>query len=496
MGKKSLLLIIGACLVYHAFSQRKNIPVFPKLAMQEDMLLLKKILEANHPSLYWYSSKTHIDSVFNIVYQSLPDSLNEIQYRNKLAYWISEIKCGHTSVRYSKKFTKKINNYRYPAFPLSIKVWKDSMVVLGNRRISDTILKRGTIITAINNRANKEIIDSVFHFISTDGNANNHKNQVLSNNFPDWYKNVFGIDSVFKINYIDSAGSPAVITINAFDLLPPKRDSSSKTIPKLPTIIQPQPTLSKRQRNLLSKRVLFIDSTNKTAVMRLSTFSGGRLKRFFRTSFKTLHKLAITDLVIDLRDNGGGRVENYIKLTKYISDHPFKIGDTVQAISRKFEYGSYIHPAWLYWFPMNLAARKADDGTIHYRRYEKHYFEPKTKNHFTGNLYLVQGGYSFSAATMFISTLKGQKNVKVVGEETGGGWYGNSAMHIPDIKLPHTKLRVRLPMYRLVINANREKGGGIIPDWQIDPSSEAIKKGVDLKMSLIQAEIKRNKQNK
>jgi hypothetical protein len=496
MGKKSLLLLIGACLVYTAFSQRKSIPVFPKSAMQEDMRLLKKILEANHPSLYWYSTKNHIDSIYALVYNSLPDTLNEIQYRNKLAYWISEIKCGHTSVRYSKKFTKQLNSHRYPSFPLSIKVWKDSMVVLGNRRLTDSMLKRGTIITAINNRPNKEIIDSLFHFISTDGNANNHKNQVLSNNFPDWYKGVFGIDSSFTINYIDSFGKAATVHIKSFDLLPPIKDSTVKTIPKLPTIVPQQPTLNKRQRNLLAKRVLFIDSTHKTAVMRLSTFSGGRLKRFFRTSFRTMQQLAITDLVIDLRDNGGGRVQNHIKLSKYLSDHPFKIGDTVQAISRKFEYGRHIHPAWIYWIAMNIGGRKAADGTIHYRRYERHYFNPKTTNHFTGNIYLLQGGYSFSAATMFISTLKGQKNVTVVGEETGGGWYGNSAMHIPDIKLPNSKLLVRLPMYRLVINANREKGGGIIPDWQIEPSSEAIKKGIDLKMSLIQAEINRNKQKR
>ncbi|MBX9734614.1 MAG: peptidase S41 [Chitinophagaceae bacterium] len=494
MGKKSILFFL--CIAFLSITTAQIIPQFSQKEMREDMTLLKKIFEANHPSLYWYSTKQHIDSVFNTVYNSLPDTLNEIEFRKKIAYWISEIRCGHTSVRYSKKFTRRLSQVRYPLFPLSIKVWKDSMVVLANRYILDTTLTRGTIITGINNRTNKEVIDSIFHYISTDGFAINHKNQVLSNNFSDWYKWVFGIDSVFTIHYVDSTGKAGFVNIKPLRLTQPHRDSSIKKIPVLypPVPSRTNPILSRRAQSLLAKRVLLIDSTNKTAVMRLTGFSGGHLKRFFRKSFRSLQQLAITDLVIDLRENGGGKVDNYIKLTKYITDHPFKVGDTVQAISRKFPYGQYIHPSWIYWIAMNIGGRKEKDGTIHYRRYEKHYFQPITKNHFNGHVYLLQGGYSFSAATMFISSLKGQKNVTVVGEETGGGWYGNSAMHVPEIKLPHSNLRVRLPMYRLVIDSTRMKGRGIMPDWEINPSSYAIKKGIDLKMSLIQSEIVSRKQ--
>ena len=83
---------------------------------------------------------------------------------------------------------------------------------------------------------------------------------------------------------------------------------------------------------------------------------------------------------------------------------------------------------------------------------------------------------------MFASSLKGQSNVTLVGEETGGGYYGNSAMHLPTIVLPNTKIKVGLPIYRLVMDKNRPKGRGIVPDIEIQPSSDAIKKGVDLKL--------------
>ena len=83
---------------------------------------------------------------------------------------------------------------------------------------------------------------------------------------------------------------------------------------------------------------------------------------------------------------------------------------------------------------------------------------------------------------MFLSFLKAQTNITTVGEETGGGYYGNTAMHIPTIVLPNTGIQVSLPMYRLVMDATRPKGHGFIPDIEIGPSSAAIQKRVDLKM--------------
>ena len=148
----------------------------------------------------------------------------------------------------------------------------------------------------------------------------------------------------------------------------------------------------------------------------------------------------------------------------------------------------------MYWLAMNLGAHKTADGSIHYRRFEQHYFQPKTKNGFRGQVYLLQGGYTFSAATLVVGALKGQENIKVVGEESGGGYYGNSAMHIPNITLPNSKIRVRLPLYRMVINSSRPKGSGIVPDIKIPPSSTAIREGWDPKMAAI-LQMKRSKNN-
>ncbi|BDQ12849.1 S41 family peptidase [Sediminibacterium sp. TEGAF015] len=460
-------------------------PKFSSTALKEDAILLKKILEANHPSLYWYSSKESLDSGFNSLMLSLNDSLNEIQFKNRVAGWIAQIKCGHTSTLFSKSFLKNPNQFRYPRFPLQIKFWEDSAVVLNNGYTKDSIIKRGTIIEQINGLPMSWYRNHLFQQISNDGNATNHSYQVISNGFPDLYKQVFGVDSSYLIGFIDGKGKSDTASLGNFT--PVTRDSlSGKALPPANNRIPPTgPTFSKRQIRLLSIRSLSIDTTTHSAYVRLTSFSKGGLKKFFRRSFKKLKKENIQHLIIDLRENGGGKISNSIDLTRYLSNKPFKVADSVVATNRKLTYGKYIQHSWMYWLAMNLGAHKATDGSIHYRRFEQHYFQPYTKNKFSGQVYLVQGGYTFSATTMVVGALKGQENIKVVGEESGGGYYGNSAMHIPNITLPNSKLRVRLPLYRMVINSNRPKGRGIVPDIKIPPSSAAIREGWDPKMAAI-----------
>jgi len=456
-------------------------PALPKMSpapLVADIVLLKKILEANHPSLYWYTSKDSIDYYFNETIAGITDSLNEMEYKNRLSKLVARIRCGHTTVRFSKAYGRVAAQYRYPQFPLALKVWDDSLVVLGSAYRNDSIFKRGTIVTAINRQTPVQLLDTMYQYISTDGYGINHKSQIISSNFPGWYKTILGdADSLYTIRYIDSTGIEKETTLKAYR---PVVDTGRRT--------RPEPrgqTLTRReirQLNLLNKRSMVIDTAASTAFIRLTTFSGGRLKSFFRRSFKTLAKLSIQHLVMDLRENGGGNVSNSIRLTQYLADKPFRVGDTVAAISRKFEYGRYIKPTLIYWLAMNFGARKEADGRIHYRRYERHAYAPKEPHHFNGKVYLIQGGYTFSAATMFISQLQGQPNVKVLGEETGGGYYGNSAMHIPKITLPNSGIIVSLPIYRLVMDKDRPKGRGIMPDVLIKPSSQAIREGYDIKI--------------
>ncbi len=479
------LILVFCCLIFGvSVMAQKKLADAPKIApalLIKDLHTLQKVIVQNHPSTNWYTPKDSMDFYFSTALASVKDSMSAWAFKNVVATYLANIKCGHTSVHFSPKLTKQYANYRFPQFPIQLKVWKDSAVVIGNLFTKDSILKRGTIVTAINQMPVKPLVDSLYSIISTDGNSINFKSQVLTNNFAGWYKAKFGdADSVYQISYIDSAGNASTTSINAYLPPKPKKDSVSKSnvVTSNPKIPKPAPP---------KKWTLLVDSTTNTAFMNLSSFSGSGLRKFISQSFRTIKVRSVKNLVIDIRSNGGGNIKNSTLLSRYISDHSFKIADSVVANNRgisKVPLTSFLNVMY-YALAKTLISKKEADGKFHFKRFEKHYYAPVTKNHFDGNVYILQGGYTFSASTLFTSPLMKQKNVTIVGEESGGGYYGNSAMMIPNIKLPNSGLLFRLPLYRLVMDKTRPKGNGVIPHVMVDPSSYAIKQGFDIKLEAV-----------
>ena len=466
--------------------------------LQKDYDVYRSLLEAHHPGLYWYSSKDSIDDYFNRGKSLLNDSLTEPQFRKVLSYVTAKINCGHTTVRSSKAANRYSDTARLgKMFPLSMKVWETAgdinMVVSANLNRRDSILKRGTEIISINGHSKESIIDTLFQFISTDGYNRTHKFQSLSNRglFGNLYTSTYGISNQYDIRYRDSSGQVKNVIVPAYH---PAADTVGRgTRAFRPTQGQP----SKKQLRELRKnniRLLRIDTANRSAMMDLASFGKGyALKKFFHQSFAVLEKNKINHLIIDLRSNGGGSVTNSTLVTRYIAQQKFKIADTLYAIRKGSQYERFIENHFFNKLFIFFFTKKKSDGFYHFGYFERHYFKPKKNHHFNGQVYILTGGNSFSASTLFASALIKQDNVTVVGEETGGGAYGNSAWLIPDVTLPGTGVRFRLPLFRLVIDKDIPKNGlGVQPEISSLPTVESIRKNTDFKvirtMELIKAD--------
>ncbi len=455
---------------------------YPPAELQTDYSLFRHILESSHPSVYWYTTKDSMDYYFDQGFQSLHDSLTEIQFRDVLAYVISKLDCGHTSVKGSKAFNRYIDTASSLAFPFALKFWSDTMVISANLRRKDPILQRGTIVKSINGYTTKELTDTLFNYITTDGYSMNGKYQSLSTGFAfaNLYKNVIGLTDSFDIHYIDSLGFESQAYVKPYDF---RADTmNKKTLSHGP----PAKGSGKKKEKptfYLSSVNLQLDTVMKTGFMTVTTFDrSNHLRRFFKNSFRELQENHIKNLIIDVRSNGGGDAGLSTLLTRYIADHKFKLADSLYTIKPPAEYRKYIQNGFWYGLLVSAVTRKGKDGKLHFRYFEKHYYSPKEKYHYDGQVFILIGGNSFSATTLFAGDLKGQKNVTLVGEETGGGYYGNTAWIIPDVTLPNTGLRFRLPRFRMVVSRDRIKNGrGILPDVWALPTSEAIRDGIDFK---------------
>ncbi|HEX6180694.1 MAG TPA: S41 family peptidase [Chitinophagaceae bacterium] len=473
-----LVVLTGCSPGRHAFQPTKK---YSPAALKADYTLFRNILEESHPSLYWYTSKDSMNYYFDQGYARLTDSMTEPDFRTLLSYVISKINCGHTTTRYSKQFTKYLDTVRGSrSFPLTFKLWKDTMVVTSNLNRRDSLLKRGTIISSINGIPQQKLTDTLFQYLATDGYNEVSKYQQLSNrgNFGGWYRNVFGLPDKFSIGYLDNNGVESQITVPLYN---PATDTGRSGPPGTFRRLTKK---EQRRASILAVRNVQVDTSLQTAYMTLNSFSrGNMLKTFFKKSFKALRKNNINHLVIDVRSNGGGDAALSTLLTRYVIDEKFKIADSLYAVKRSSKYGKHIQNQWIYWTIMQFLTKKKSDNNYHFGYFERHYFKPRKKDHFNGQVYILTGGNSFSATTLFAGALKGQQNVTIIGEETGGAEYGNSAWMIPDVTLPNTKVRFRLPKFRLVVNKNSPKNGrGVQPDVLALPSVDAIKNGVDYKV--------------
>ncbi len=483
----NIMLLYSCSVTNKNYNPNKN---YPKQKLQQDYTLLKNILQQNHPAIYWYTNKDSMNYYFDKYYADIKDSMTEHQYGWKiLAPLLSNIHCGHTSFLMSKDYSKWVADKRLPSFPLYFKVWNDTFAVTANFNRKDSIFKRGTIVTAINGKKTPALIADMFTYLSEDGYANNVNYIRLSSNFPYFHRNIYGLRKNYDVEYIDSTGQLKQTRLPFFEII---KDTSKKAT--ITQLVKPK-KITKQQRLLLA-RSLAVDTINSTAIITLNTFSNGRLRKFFRQTFKYIRKENIKNVVLDIRSNGGGKINASTLLTKYITKLPFKIADTAYAVAKSLKpYTKYVKGKFFNNLGLFFFTKKRNDGNFHFGHWERKLFKPKTNNHFDGNLYVLTNGQTFSASSLFCNAIKGQQGITLIGEETGGGWHGNSGIMIPDITLPNTKLRVRLPLFKLVqYNHIPKTGTGVIPDVYVPTSYDALLKSMDKKMEVVMEMIKSNKQ--
>lgn len=478
------MVTVSCTAVQQSYSPSKK---YSPRQLQEDFDIGWTIYRKNHPDLYWHTPKDTVDEKFARVRSSLTDSMTEPEFRLRLSYAVASIRCGHTSVLPSKLYSRYAKKVKEPSFPLQVKVWgRDSMVVLNNLAGDSSGIKRGTVVTAIDSISASVFIYQMKQYAFCDGFSEGFRELQVSSGFPQRFKSLYGLKKNYKINFIDSSGNEKQATLALYQ---PQRSDSVKNklepgngVPKKP---QPQKTISP------SYGKFSIDSAGGFGILVLNNFSHHKVPRLINSSFRQIKSAGINSLVLDLRSNGGGKIDNSTLLTRYVVNRPFRVADSVWAKDLKLAYPRYIQNAWLYKYFRRLIATKKEDGHWHNQSTERRIYKPKKKNHFDGTLYVLTGGGTFSASALFLSKIYKQPNVVVVGEETGGGARGNSAVYIPVITLPNTGVKMRLPLFRLISDHEiPDNGRGILPAVEVIPDSWHIANGVDKKMERVKSLIR------
>lgn len=470
---------LAACLLAACSSSRKAPNPYQKFSpdqLKQELDIVWQTYRQVHPGYQWYTPADTVDARFERVRATLTDSLTELEFRLRLSYAVAAIRCGHTSVLAPKAVAKAANKKKTVYFPLNMRVWgADSMVVTANVGTPRDSITRGTIVTSIDSVPVATIIRQMQQYISVDGYNNKFGEAAITGSFGARFRWLYGPGHLYKIGYTDSMGRAQWATVRN-----PKPDTAYK--PTAKSAVQ----TARKSTATPGYGYLKIDTATQTAYLRLNTFSGSQIQRFIRKSFETIAAQKASNLVLDLRDNGGGRIQYSILLGRYLAHQPFRVADSVSAVSFRFPHARYVQASWFYKLFGWMLVHKNEDGRLHHGMLERQQHRPKKKHHYNGPLYVLTGGRSFSASILLLQYLRERPQMLKVGEETGGGARGNSAVMTPNITLPHTGIRARLPLFRLVTDASLPHNGrGIVPDVWVPYNSADIRRGSDTQLKAV-----------
>jgi C-terminal processing protease CtpA/Prc len=105
---------------------------------------------------------------------------------------------------------------------------------------------------------------------------------------------------------------------------------------------------------------------------------------------------------------------------------------------------------------------------------------------FLGKVFVLIDGGTFSTAADFCAVTHHLKRAMFIGEETGGGYYGNNSGMQTVLTLPNSKIRVRIPMYEYW-NAVPGYDGtrrGTRPDRAVETKVGNLLKGIDEQLNV------------
>jgi hypothetical protein len=471
-----LILFASSSLFFQLPAQKKESLLtkkYPPQQLREDALIFRDVILAMHPSLGIYESRAYYEKLLNDFVLSLNDSLTEKGFRLKLKLIADELHCGHTEVLHSTGFYREVRKLKLNYSPYIFIPVDDKVYMLTNlNRTKDSLLKSGTEITRINGITVDSMLRHARRFISSDGHNTTAKNHYLQLGFNSFYVSLFGRPDTFNVEFTDGKNVHNV-KYAAF---------KPKSLPNLP-LGPKEDSLFKRFKRA-SIRYRFLDPEKKTMLMKIERFSNVGERRAYRKIFRSMRKQKTANLVIDLRNNGGGSLANSYKLLSYLIDTPST--QTLRTAIRNYPLKK--HTRGNIWFKFTRFAYKVigEKKTVNDTDYFVYTIRPRKKNHFGGHTYVLINGGSFSASSLVAAYLKTTRRTTFIGEETGGTLEGCNAGITPYYKLPNTKVRVRMPAFRIVHDVTPAiTGQGVIPDYKIEYSLKDIMRRRDLEMQKV-----------
>lgn len=446
--------------------------------LSADFSLFKQALREAHPGLYRYNTKEQIDNLFNDTESRLDHEMTQQEFYQALLPVVAQLKCGHTKLHPESNWT---DNYFYGTdklFPFRLYFNNHKAYIMSFYENEEKV-PAGAEVISINNKPMEEIIDQLLTGFFSDGNNTTFKYVEMSKYFSAYYANLVETPDTFTIKYI--------------------KDNQLNEI-KLAAISRTKIDFYEKKMALQQpvREPYFVEFiSDKVAKLTISSFGEDERKisynRFLKKTFAEINDQGIEYLIIDVRNNEGGKDKRGALLLSYLMDRKFRYYDRLEASTNK-KY-SFAKQAYLpkFYGILRMLLTPANTGAFLWKHHKNLKVQKPQKHPFSGKVYVLINGASFSVTSEFAAVTHSQKRATFIGEETGGGYYGNNSGTFVIVPLINSRLIVGIPMlaYYTAVKDYPFTDRGLIPDYEVKPDIHHILEGkdaaLDYTMNLIEA---------
>ncbi|MCE3278073.1 MAG: peptidase family [Bacteroidetes bacterium] len=438
---------------------------------QEDLKLLKEALEKMHPDLYWHVTKEDLDKEYATLLNGITSEKTAYQYAYYIRSLIAKIRCGHTAIS-SPPFTDEIKKNNQPCLPFNVKVIDDKLYIKDNFT-EDSLFNTGAEIISINGVKSVDLVNEYLPKVHNDGFNQQAKIGRVEFYFKMLTEFKFDFPSFYVMEVLTASGNYA------------KRNAMGISL----SLIEAK--YEKKYPNQENPSLKIIDSL-KTAVLTFPTFENETWRTFLDPSFKKIKKKKIENLIIDLRNNLGGRDLYSSNLYAYLAAGPYNFYHHIEmrldSLDDPFlKYGELDTTELAPFVGKNYLKKMPNgnyivDKSAHAITAEAP-LAPDGDYNFKGKVFILINDGTSSTAAAFCAISQFNKRATFIGQETGGGSCGDAAGIYFILNLSNTKTKVVIPIMRFYNSMdNCQSQGGIKPDYEIKPDLTDLNPTIDREM--------------
>ncbi|MCU0447156.1 MAG: S41 family peptidase [Microscillaceae bacterium] len=453
--------------------------------LQSDFMIMRWVLEKAHPGLYWFTPKAQMEKKMDSTYNLLNRPMTEAEFYQVLAPLIADIHCGHTILDPSYFYQNQGKR-----LPLDLK-FEDNRAFIRFNYTENSAITLGSEVLKINGLTIQNILQKMLPAVAADALGGQGKWESLESDFPNYYDLLIAQADSFVLECIDyQTKQPITYRVQAQD-----SDFLRTYDKRYYQELEKNKALDFKILDSIGVAVLTINSFLPVDIK----FSRQKFSKYIKAVFRELYVQDIPDLVIDVRGNSGGEMLYANELFGYLREKPYKFLDRVQVTSDKKLSQLQLTDLSKTTIHNPRRVQFTDSGYVVKPNYYK-FLEPQKpkKNPYLGNVYVLTGKRTFSAASLFAALVYAHRRGKIVGEETSGGANGLNGGDFVDIALPNTNLVLEVPIERWIKNipAYPYKNRGVVPHHEVKNTIEDELKAYDRVLNFTLDLIQKNRAEK